>query len=378
MTSDAPAIAPVHASAAAFDAPAFSGTYDPQDVEILLNPVAIEPTQVADKERLIQSGERHYSEMLSAETIPDERYLRLYHEALERNSANLKTDIVRLAEAIANRPETARECVVISLARAGTPIGVLLVRQLRRMGLPAFHYSISIIRDRGIDENALRFIKQRHSPHTAVFVDGWTGKGAIVRQLVTSLEGSDIGFKPFLAVVADPAGCANLAATTEDYVIPSGLLNGIVSGLISRSVLNDALVGPDDFHACQFMSEHANHDISRDFIAAIEAAPFLADRPSGLHRDQVAAARQSCEALLANLMEFDRISDVNRIKLGVAEATRAILRRVPEKLYLNDLADPEIQHMIYLAEKSGVPIIVRDLSRYRAVVIIKSLGGAQE
>lgn len=365
MTSD---ILPAH----------FSGTYDPSDVEILLKPAAIAPISVDQKEALIQSGKRHYSEMLSPENVPDARYLKLYREALERNASNLRTDIDQLSAAIAARPETAQECVVISLARAGTPIGVLLRRALSRIGVVAHHYSISIIRDRGIDENALRFIKARHGVETAIFVDGWTGKGAITNQLVASLENSELGFKPFLAVVADPAGCADLAATTEDYVIPSGLLNGIVSGLISRSVLNDELVGPSDFHACNFMEEHRAHDMSSAFIDAIEAAPVNSNRPDGLHQQHMTAARENCQALLASIMADDGIDDVNRIKPGVAEATRAILRRVPDKLYLADLKDPEVQHMIFLARAAGVPIVQRDLSTYRAVAIIKKIGGAQE
>lgn len=356
----------------------FSGTYNPSDVHILLKPAKIAPVTVADKEAMIQSGARHYSEMLSAEKVPDQRYLDLYAQALARNASNLRTDIHRLALAIIARPETERECVIISLARAGTPIGVLLKRALERMGIDVHHYSISIIRDRGIDQNALRFIKYRHGVETSVFVDGWTGKGAITKQLVASLTDSDLGFKPFLAVVADPAGCADLAATTEDYVIPSGLLNGIVSGLISRSVLNDDLVGPNDFHACNFMEEHRPHDMTSAFIDAIEAAPFADGRPTGLHEHGAGAARANCHQLLAAIMAEDGIDDINRIKPGVAEATRAILRRVPDKLYLSDLDDPEVQHMVFLAREAGVPIVQRDLSNYRAVAIIKQLGGAQE
>ena len=356
----------------------FSGSYNQSDVHILLKPTDISPVSVDQKEALIQSGARHYSEMLSAEKLPDERYLQLYREALERNASILRTDIEQLARSIAERPQTARECVVISLARAGTPVGVLLKRALERMGIEAHHYSISIIRDRGIDENALRFIERCHGVTTSIFVDGWTGKGAITRQLRASLSTSDIGFQPFLAVVADPAGCADLAATTEDYVIPSGLLNGIVSGLISRSVLNDELVGPDDFHACTFMEEYRAHDLSAAFISAIEAAPIAHTRPTGLHRLGAKAARESCQVLLAAIGAQDDIDDVNRIKPGVAEATRAILRRVPEKLYVADLEDPEVQPIIYLARAAGVRILQRDLSTYRAVAVIKKLGGALE
>ncbi|MBT0671472.1 cysteine protease StiP family protein [Novosphingobium profundi] len=356
----------------------FSGTYDLSDVQILLKPARILSTPVAEKEKLIQSGAAHYSEMLSSESVPDERYMRLYRVALARNASRLKMDVHHLARRIASRPETKNECVIVSLARAGTPIGVLLKRELERTGVQAHHYSVSIIRGRGIDENALRYIKERHGTETAVFVDGWTGKGAITKELVRSLETSDLGFKPFLAVVADPAGCAHLAATTEDYVIPSGLLNGIVSGLISRSVLNDTVVGPGDFHACRFMSEHGPHDISSEFIECVEASPLTPNRKPDWNQSRAQVAKANCEQLLADLMAETGVSDVNRIKPGIAEATRAILRRVPDRLYVSDLEDPEIQHLVHLATQADVPIEERDLSTYRAVTIIKKVGGDQE
>ncbi|QCB42562.1 hypothetical protein E5673_10250 [Sphingomonas sp. PAMC26645] len=356
----------------------FSGSYDPEDVSILLKPTLITPVAIEEKERLIQSGARHYSEMLSSEAVPDQRYLTLYAEALARNAGRLRSDISRLARMIADRPATRRECVVVSLARAGTPIGVLLKRELARIGIVAHHYSISIIRDRGIDLNALRFIAARHGTTAAVFVDGWTGKGAIKRELMRSLADDDLGFAPFLAVVADPAGCAEAAATTDDYVIPSGLLNGIVSGLISRSVLRDDLVGPSDFHACLYQTDHAAYDLSRAFIHDVEAAgPPLVD--SGpWNTDLAAVARGRSRALMEELMNECAITDANRIKPGIAEATRAILRRVPDLLFVGDRADPEVRHLLHLAAKHDVPVRERDLHAYRAVTVIRGLGGGQE
>jgi hypothetical protein len=360
------------------DPVSFSGTYDANDVTFLLKPSAIPGVEVEEKERLIQSGARHYSEMLSPETVPDQRYMDLYSEALGRNAPRLRSDVEAIARAIAARPETSRKCVIISLARAGTPIGVLLKRALPRLGVAAHHYSISIIRGRGIDTNALRFIHERHGSASAIFVDGWTGKGTIKGELERSLASDVLGFKPFLAVVADPAGRADLAATTEDYVIPSGLLNGIVSGLVSRSVLTDALVGPDDFHACLFQEQHLAHDISQAFIAEIEGAGMYTGTSPGWTAESATAARIKSEQLMHDLMAQCGLSDINRIKPGIAEATRAILRRVPDRVYVADLDDPEVRHMRHLAAQSGVPVIERHLSNYRAVTIIKSVGGDQE
>lgn len=356
----------------------FSGSYHPDDVHILLKPTTIAPAAIAEKERLIQSGARHYSEMLSREDVPDARYMALYREALARNAGRLRSDIARLARAVAARPATQRKCVVVSLARAGTPIGVLLKRALTRLGVFTQHYSISIIRDRGIDGNALRFIADRHGVETTVFVDGWTGKGTIKGELVRSLAGDVHGFTPFLAVVADPAGCADVAATTEDYVIPSGLLNGIVSGLISRSVLRDDLVGPADFHACLYQSDHAAHDLTRAFIDDVEAAGYPAIESGPWNSALAAKARASSRALIDGMMQDHAIDDVNRIKPGIAEATRAILRRVPDLVLVADRGDPEITHLLHLAAKLGVPVRERDLHAYRAVTVIKRLRGGQE
>ncbi|ESQ86568.1 hypothetical protein ABAC460_22915 [Asticcacaulis sp. AC460] len=355
----------------------FCGTFAPVDVVMLLKPAHIAHVAIEEKERLIQSGAKHYSEMLSAEKVPDARYLQLYHEALARNAGRLKRDIETLAGKIAARPQTATQCVIISLARAGTPIGVLLKRCLERSGVTTFHYTVSIIRGRGIDLNALRHIAQRHGTATSVFLDGWTGKGAISGELQTSLARADIGFAPFLAVVADPAGCASLAATVDDYVIPSGLLNGIVSGLISRTVLTEDLVGPSDFHACLFQADHGPHDLTRHFLDSVwTAAADGASSPWSL--TEAGRARTASQAILRELMDKYAVGDVNRIKPGIAEATRALLRRVPDRVFIRDAADPETLHMQHLAATSAVPVVERDLGGYRAVTIIKRLKGEQE
>jgi Phosphoribosyl transferase (PRTase)/PELOTA RNA binding domain len=354
----------------------FSGSYDADDVHFLMKPVALAPTDVAAKERLIQSGARHYSEMVPHESVPGEAYLALYRDALARNGARLAGDIVDLAGALAARAQGRPEIVIASLARAGTPVGVLLRRALRRLGVAAHHVSISIIRDRGVDRAALRHIAARHDPRDVVFVDGWTGKGAIAAELRASLADGATGFAPVLAVVADPAGQADLAATSEDYLIPSGILNAIVSGLVSRSILNDALVGAGDFHACVHHRHLAPHDLSRAFVDAIDLLA-QAEQPRPLARGDAErrAVAQACEDLMARLMQGHDVADRNRIKPGIAEATRAVLRRLPERLLVRDREDPDVRHLLLLAGESGLEVgrLPAD-SRYRAVTIIRTLG----
>ncbi|HEX8127002.1 MAG TPA: cysteine protease StiP domain-containing protein [Allosphingosinicella sp.] len=355
---------------------AFSGSYAAEDVTFLLKPVELRATDVAAKEKLIQSGRRHYSEMIAPERPPDPAYLDLYRQALERNGARVARDIVALAAALVERAAGRREIVLLSLARAGTPIGVLLRRSVERLGVKAAHYSISIIRDRGVDPVALEHVAARHDPQDAVFVDGWTGKGAIAAELRQSLAGRPFGFSPWLAVIADPAGRADLAATDEDYLIPSGLLNCVVSGLVSRSILNSDLVGPGDFHACVHYPQFAGQDLTRAFVRTVDSLaaglPAPAARPASVQAGR--AAR--CDRSIAELMGKYAITDRNRIKPGIAEATRAVLRRVPERLLLLDPLDPDVAHLVHLARQNGLEVELLPAGFcYRAVSLIRDARG---
>ncbi|HEV2569603.1 cysteine protease StiP domain-containing protein [Sphingomonas sp.] len=348
----------------------FSGSYLPEDVTFLLKPVSLAATAREQKEALIQSGRRHYSELIGKETVPDENYMALFHAAERRNRARLAADIASLAGHLARRAE-GREIVLVSLARGGTPIGVLLVRMLRHLGARSVHYSVSIIRDRGIDLEALRHIASLHDPADAVFVDGWTGKGAIAGELRRALAERPFGFSPTLAVVADPAGQADIAATADDYLIASGLLNGIVSGLVSRSILSAKTVGPGDFHACVTYPQLAPQDLSRAFVDRLfDAARTSLVSDISTHCLRRAELQRACAAMLDEAMLRTGTRDPNLIKPGIAEATRVFLRRMPARLFIRDPDDPDVEHLIHLAKQAGVAVDRLSGGAYRAVAVI--------
>jgi hypothetical protein len=353
----------------------FSGSYDPRDVEFLLKRVQMAPTPTVEKERLIQSGRRHYSEMIGEERPPDPGYLALYDAALARNASRLAEDVARLARLVAE--VVPAPPVLLSLARAGTPIGVLLRRALAALGLEARHYSISIIRDLGLDARALDHVLARHPPESVLFVDGWTGKGAIARELERYVpiyaRERGIALAPSLAVVSDLAGVSTLAASSEDYLLPPAILNSVVSGLISRTVLSDAHVGPGDFHGVVLHEELAPWDRSRDFVdqlsPLVEAAlPHVRQVP--IDR---AALRETSQRFVERCLREWNMGDPHRVKPGIGEATRALLRRVPEHLLLRQ-DDDEVRHLRWLAARAGVPVTIDTDLPYRAAVIIRTLG----
>lgn len=357
----------------------FCGSYRPDDVTFLLKRLAPLPfVDVTRKEQLIQSGAKHYSEMLSPESLPSPRYLAIFRAACESNRAQMARDCLTLSALIAAR--RSGSITLVSLVRAGTPIGVILKHLLSRvLGREAAHYSISIVRDRGIDEVALRHIlAQGHAPESIVFIDGWTGKGVISRVLEDAMDGFNqrhgTAIDKGLYVLSDLAGTAACAASSFDYLIPSSILNATVSGLVSRSVLNES-IGPDDFHGCIYFAAFEEHDLSREFADSLIAEGVALAGRGGLRApgpmDRARAATVSSEFLCATMAQHG-ISDVNLVKPGIGEATRVLLRRVPRLLILRDADAPDVAHLKVLAAEKAVPVIIKADLPYQAVSLIES------
>ena len=76
----------------------FSGSYRDDEVTFLLKPLQMEMTDVAEKEALIQSGKKHYSEMLSKEKAPTPLHLDAYKKATELGSARMAKEVVAIAK----------------------------------------------------------------------------------------------------------------------------------------------------------------------------------------------------------------------------------------------------------------------------------------
>ncbi|MFF9341729.1 phosphoribosyltransferase [Streptomyces sp. NPDC014773] len=356
--------------------PAFS-SYAPEEVGWLLqdlSDVELEaPTE--EREEAIQSGGAHYAESLPVEYQPSARYQELFHSALDASAARIAHAVGTVTETVL--AERSGRPVLVSLARAGTPVGVLMRRWARhRHGLDLPHYAVSIVRGRGIDANALRWLAAHHDPADVVFVDGWTGKGAITRELAAALRESEefADFDPEIAVLADPGSCVRTYGTREDFLIPSACLNSTVSGLISRTVLRSDLVGPDDFHGAKFYRELEGADVSVAFLDAVEARfDEVADTVDTDVKELLAGDRTPTWegwAAVERISEEYGIHDVNLVKPGVGETTRVLLRRVPWKVLAKRGAGADLAHVRLLAEQRGVPVEEVDDLPYTCVGLI--------
>lgn len=343
-------------------------SYRAEDVTLLLKDITglVEPLPAKEREKRIQSG-THYCEMLPAEYVPTPPYMEAYRRALATQADATAAAVRQTADRLA--AEKGDAIVLVSLARAGIPVGILLKWDLRaRYGIDAPHYAVSIIRGRGIDHNAMRYLLARYRPEQLQFVDGWIGKGAILGELERELAAYP-GVSPALAVLSDPANLTRLCGTHEDILIPSSCLNCTVSGLISRTFLRDDLIGPNDFHGAAYYGELGQDDRSYEFLDAIWAR--LASAPALPERALTGTGLQEAQAIAAHF----GVSDINLVKPGVGEATRVLLRRLPWKLLVRtgETEDGALAHLYQLAREKGVPVEAHPMTHYRACGIIRQL-----
>ncbi len=351
-----------------------TGSYSQEDCRFLLQPINTPMLSIEEKERQLQSGKKHYSELISQESAPTQRYLDIFNQLVEKYQNRLAQEIANLAHQV--HALKGSQITVVSLARAGTPVGVLLTRALRHYySAQVTHYSISIVRDRGIDEVALAYIEQAgHPASSIIFVDGWTAKGVITRELKTAIArwNHTHGYQipDHLCVISDIGGTADIIATTEDYAIPSGILNSTISGLISRSILRKEYSG---FHQCVEYSQLADHDLSLWFVNKI-ASLFTQYTPQP--HTPVSDARQrhhAMQAYIDTLMHRYGIDDINRIKPGIAEATRVMLRRIPRLLLVRDLQDDNVMHLLILAKEKKIAVAEDPEMPFNAAALITKI-----
>ncbi len=374
-----------------------SGSYLASDVTVLLDIVnkdAIADVPVGQKEALIQSGQRHYSDMLTLEDAPTAMHEQLYVQALEQGTNRTATDTANLAytlhQIFHQQVDDKRPLILVSLVRAGLPIGVLLQRALAdadsSYALPSVHYGISIIRDRGLDLVALQLILNAYPDSPLIFVDGWTGKGAIYQELARSLDAFSNPTHPNftnifhqgtldntavipLLTLADPAGVAWLAASEEDWLIPSGLLNSTVSGLISRSLYTEPQSG---LHRSVFYDNLVEADHSLAFVNHIDTTRRALSTPPQ-YLATFKQPRYQTADLINKLADDYKITNHNRIKPTIAEATRAILRRDPECILLATAEHPDTILLRHLCGERDINVTVlgAKILPYQAITLIK-------
>lgn len=352
----------------------FSGSYLNTDVEFLLKKIDIDFIDIEEKEKLIQTKQKHYSAMISKEEEPTKEYLDIFYKAFELNKLKFAQDILTLTTHLNKK----QNIVLISLLRAGTPIGVLVKRTFQNIfRRDEKHYSISIIRDKGIDRVALKYILDKHPNSEFIFIDGWTGKGVINRELKKFIKAFNIknnsNISDKLYVISDIAYVADYSVNNDDYLIPSSALNSTISGLLSRSILNRDFIKYGDFHGCKYYENFKDIDLSLWFINETMkiVKSIKIDEVELVSKNRI--MNTSLNIILNSIKrEFD-IKDINHIKPGIGETTRVLLRRSPFLIIVKNIESPEIEHILHLSKKKNIKVIENRELPYTSLAIIKNI-----
>lgn len=324
-------------------------------------------TSFAEKEKNITKG-ISYCEMITEEEPVSDEVIHIFGNMLNNKADELARYTGIVAKQIFARGR--ENAIIVSLARAGSPIGALIKRYIRfkyHVNIP--HYSISIIRGRGIDTNALNYIMNKHPQGIITFVDGWTGKGSITFELKKAIAeyntstGNNISSD--LAVLADPARLSAIAGTRNDICIPNACLNSTISGLVSRTILNRDFIGENDFHGAIKYEHLSEQDVTNLFLTSVENH-FVDDCGN------CESIGTSCvKVLTEKLRNVFPVADINKVKLSIGESSRALLRRIPYLVLVKNMENPDLSFVLHLAKKKGVEVCIYNTMDYECITLLK-------
>ena len=108
-----------------------SHSYLETDLKLHLDLGEVELVDILEKERRLKQGES-YGRLLTPETLPNAEQFYWFGHLLEQHGSRIAAQVVSLGLQL--RAAHGSHLTLVSLARAGIPIGVLLTRYLRNLG----------------------------------------------------------------------------------------------------------------------------------------------------------------------------------------------------------------------------------------------------
>ena len=228
----------------------------------------------------------------------------------------------KLATSINRWQPDNEKLLFVAILRAGVPIADWLCQMLPGSKVA----SLSLFVGLGIDHVALAQLKKDNPGRDIVFVDGWTGRGGVAREIAKLNSG------PF-AVLIDPWGWADFFGSQEDIFCYSACFTGLATLGFSRTFFID---NQNCFSAYRFSHSH-------------------------LRTDVIQAWQQSCPKHSANHTPVDRVQffkDTN-LRIHSNEVCRALINAKPDTLLFANSQKYVNEHfasLLALAERRKVSI----------------------
>lgn len=266
------------------------------------------------------TGDNTFWSIPSPEPDLDESF---WHEVMsELGNDAVRETARKLAAAIADWQPDPEKLIFVAILRAGVPIADWLCQ----MFPGSITAAISLFVGLGIDRIALDQLQSNFPERTIIFVDGWTGRGGVSREIAKLNAGP-------LAVLIDPWGWADFSGVQEDVFCPSACFTGVATLGFSRTFfVNDQ----NFFAAYKFPEKYTRKDI-------VDAWRKL-------------SPKQPTTPGVTSIEKFYKSTD---LRIHGNEVCRALINAAPETLFFADEQEYVKEHfslLLALANRRDVPV----------------------
>lgn len=244
-----------------------------------------------------------------------------------KDSSGIGNAAQNLASSVLQLYPNPEKIIFVSILRAGVPI----TEWLCQMMPGALGAALSLFVGIGIDKVALAAVERDFPDRTIIFVDGWTGKGGVAREIEKLNKGP-------LAVLVDPWGWADFAGVREDIFCPSACFTGLATLGFSRTFVVDSNY---IFSAYRFSEYFAKKTIVESW-----------QQCTPLYNPQSATAIFNTKESPSKRFYAD-----TNLRIHSNEVCRALINAAPEKILFADdkqFGEEHFPILLKLAEQRGV------------------------
>ena len=261
----------------------------------------------------------------------------------ELDNAAIRQAASRLAGAISHWESNNSKLLFVAILRAGVPIANWLCQLLPG----SLSVSVSLFAGLGIDRVALKTLQSDYPDRQIVFVDGWTGRGGVAREL------AKLKLAP-LAVLVDPWGWADFSGSSEDLFCPTACFTGVATLGFSRTFYVDdrncfsAYLFPEQYLRPELVQTWQDNCSNKLLDPIIPQPKFFVSTDLRIHSNEV------CRALInanPDTIYFARNLEYVREHYSLLLAL-AQLRQVKVVFEFSDLKDYQTQVACSLASIS--------------------------
>ena len=129
-----------------------------------------------------------------------------------------------------------------------------------------------------------------------------------------------------------------------------------------------------ELHGAVYYGENASVDQSISFIEEVQS--HFNQVRDDFFQPSVAEQDEDFKGIdeVREVATAFGITDINKVKPGVGETTRVLLRRVPDRILVAPNANQKyLQHILQLADEKEIPVEVYPLKKYNVCGIIKTV-----